>query len=121
MSDRFCTCFGCTSDKPTRCEYAESDIVTALRAEVERLTRERDEARADLREARMQAITDAGQVQEAYEVKRAAEAERDRLREALEAAKAYIENLEAHEGAEGLSVSTAILGIKYWNLLNGSK
>lgn len=36
----------------------------------------------------------------------------------LEAAKAYIKDLEEHEGAEGFSTSTAILGAKYRELLN---
>ena len=39
------------------------------------------------------------------------------LAEALAAAQAYIEDLEAHEGAEGFSTSTAKLGATYYAAL----
>lgn len=39
------------------------------------------------------------------------------LAEALAAAQAYIEDLEAHEGAEGFSTSTAKLGAAYYAAL----
>lgn len=42
------------------------------------------------------------------------------LVKALSAAKAYIENLEDHEGAEGFSTSTSELGAAYYTTLKGN-
>lgn len=56
----------------------------------------------------------------ATDARRKSEARAERLEAALEAAKAYIEDLEAHEGAEGFSLSTAILSSAYYAALKGA-
>ena len=64
-------------------KFVESNHALTLR--IEALEAERDKLKADLTETLMQSLSDLGQAQDAYEAQRKAEAERDRMRKALEA------------------------------------
>jgi methanogenic corrinoid protein MtbC1 len=94
--------------KPTRPQEIKMTDKDLTRAEVEALAVHRMLLRCmdDRDEAVIQSLAAEQRVA-------TLEAENARLQRALQAATAYIEDLEEHEGAEGFSSSTGILGAAY--------